>query len=235
MIRLTNICKDYETKAGPRRVLDNINLTINPGERIGMLGRNGAGKSTLVRLISGAEAPTSGTIERTMSVSWPLAFSGGFHGTLTGADNLRFICRIYGVDFEPRLEFVKEFSELGLYLNEPVSTYSSGMRARLAFAVSMTIDFDCYLIDEVMSVGDQSFRDRCRVELFEKRSDKAMIIVSHSHRYLKGTCDRFLLFRDGAIEEHDNFEEVYFEYKKVLGEGFDSKEQMVAEMQQAIG
>jgi ABC-type polysaccharide/polyol phosphate transport system ATPase subunit len=233
MIRLTNVCKDYDTKAGPRRVLDRINLTINRGERIGILGRNGAGKSTLVRLMSGAEAPTLGTIERTMSVSWPLAFSGGFHGSLTGADNLRFICRIYGVDFEPRLQWVRDFSELGVYLNEPVATYSSGMRARLAFAVSMTIDFDCYLIDEVMAVGDQTFRDRCRVELFEKRADKAMIIVSHSHRYLKDTCHRFLLFRNGAVEEHENFEEVYFQYKQLLGEGFESKEQMIAEMKQA--
>jgi ABC-type polysaccharide/polyol phosphate transport system ATPase subunit len=105
------------------------------------------------------------------------------------------------------------------------------MRARLAFAISMTIDFDCYLMDEVMAVGDSRFRERCRVELFEKRPDKAMLIVSHSHRYLKGTCDRFLLFRDGAIEEHADFEEVYFQYKALLGEAFDSKEQMVAEMQ----
>ena len=230
MIRLTNVCKDYDTAAGPRRILDNINLVIHPGERIGILGRNGAGKSTLVRLISGAEPPTSGTIERHMSVSWPLAFSGGFNGNLTGADNLRFICRIYGVDFEPRIKFVEEFSELGLYLNEPVGNYSSGMRARLAFAISMTIDFDCYLIDEVMAVGDQRFRERCRVELFEKRMDKAMLIVSHSHRYLKGTCHRFLLFREGTIEEHDDFEEVYFRYKEMLGEGFESKEQMVKEM-----
>jgi ABC-type polysaccharide/polyol phosphate transport system ATPase subunit len=230
MIELDRVCKDYNTAAGPRRVLDNITLTINPGERIGILGRNGAGKSTLVRLISGAEPPTSGTIKRNMSVSWPLAFTGGFHGALTGADNLRFICRIYGVDFEPRMEFVKEFSELGIYLNEPVVNYSSGMRARLAFAVSMTIDFDCYLIDEVMAVGDQRFRERCRVELFEKRADKAMLIVSHSHRYLKGNCHRFLLFRDGKIEEHDDFDEVYFRYKELLGEGFQSKEQMIAEM-----
>jgi ABC-type polysaccharide/polyol phosphate transport system ATPase subunit len=230
MIRLTNVSKDYPTKAGPRRVLNNINLTIRPGERVGILGRNGAGKSTLVRLISGAEPPTLGKIDRTMSVSWPLAFSGGFHGSLTGADNVRFICRIYGVDFEPRFQFVKEFSELGIYIDEPVMNYSSGMKARLAFAISMTIDFDCYLIDEVLAVGDARFRERCRIELFEKRADKAMLIVSHSHRYLKGTCDRFLLFREGAIEEHDDFEEVYFQYKALLGEAFETKEQMVAEM-----
>lgn len=230
MIQLTNVCKDYDTAAGPRRILNNVNLTVQPAERIGILGRNGAGKSTLVRLISGAEPPTSGTISRMMSVSWPLAFAGGFHGNLTGADNLRFICRIYGVDFRPRLQFVQEFSELGLYLYEPVGNYSSGMRARLAFAISMTIDFDCYLIDEVLSVGDESFRERCRVELFEKRADKAMLIVSHSHRYLKGNCHRFILFNKGRVELHDDFEEVYFRYKESLGEGFDSKEQMVAEM-----
>jgi ABC-type polysaccharide/polyol phosphate transport system ATPase subunit len=147
---------------------------------------------------------------------------------LTGADNLRFICRIYGVDFKPRLQFVKDFSELGMYLNEPVSTYSSGMRARLAFAISMTIDFDCYLIDEVMAVGDQRFRDRCRVELFEKRHDKAMLIVSHSHRYLKNTCHRFLLIEGGRLEEHQEFEEVYFRYKQLIGEAFESREQMAA-------
>lgn len=231
MIRLTDVCKDYETKAGPRRVLDRINLTINPGERVGILGRNGAGKSTLVRLISGAEQPTLGTIERNMSVSWPLAFTGGFHGALTGADNVRFICRIYGVDFQPRFEFVKEFSQLGIYLDEPVSNYSSGMRARLAFAISMTIDFDCYLLDEVMAVGDEAFRERCKYELFEKRKDKAMLIVSHSHRYLKGTCNRFLLFRDGRIDEFEDFNEVYFLYKEMLGEAFANKEQMVAAMQ----
>jgi ABC-type polysaccharide/polyol phosphate transport system ATPase subunit len=233
MIRLTKVCKDYPTRAGPRRVLSNVDLTINPGERIGILGRNGAGKSTLVRLISGAEPPTLGTIERNMSVSWPLAFSGGIHGGLTGADNVRFICRIYGVDFAPRFDFVSEFSELGLYLDEPVSTYSSGMRARLAFAISMTIDFDCYLIDEVLSVGDAGFRDRCKIELFEKRRDKAMIIVSHSHRYLKDTCDRFLLFHEGHVEHHDDFDEVYFKYKELLGEGFANKEEMVAEMGRA--
>jgi len=232
MIRLINVCKDYETKAGPRRVLDSITLDINPGERVGILGRNGAGKSTLIRLISGAEQPTSGVIERNMSVSWPLAFSGGFQGSLTGADNVRFICRIYGVEFEPRLEFVEDFSQLGIYLNEPVANYSSGMRARLAFAISMTIDFDCYLIDEVMAVGDEAFRDRCKEELFVKRRDKAMLIVSHSHRYLKETCERYLLFRDGRVDEFEDFNEVYFLYKQMLGEGFDNKEQMIAAMEQ---
>ena len=230
MIRLTNVSKDYPTRRGPRRVLSNVNMTIHPGERVGILGRNGAGKSTLIRLISGAEPPTVGRIDRNMSVSWPLAFTGGFHGSLTGADNVRFICRIYGVDLEPRFEFVKDFSELGMYLDEPVSTYSSGMRARLAFAISMTIDFDCYLIDEVMAVGDARFRDRCKVELFEKRRHKAMLIVSHSHRHLKGNCDRFLLIEGGRVEEHADFKDVYFRYKQIIGEAFDNKKQMAVAM-----
>lgn len=218
MIRLEDVTKQYDTNAGRRTVLDKVNLIVRPGEHVGILGRNGAGKSTLVRIISGAEQPTAGVVDRSMSVSWPLAFTGGFHTAMTGADNLRFICRIYGVDFDERLQFVKDFSELGSFLYEPVGIYSSGMRARLAFAISMTIDFDCYLIDEVIAVGDESFRDKCRVELFEKRKEKAMLIVSHSHRYLKGNCDRFLLFRDGRIEEHDDFDEVYHLYKVMLGE-----------------
>ena len=218
MIRLTNVTKQYPSNAGTRTILKGINLTIYKGQRVGILGRNGAGKSTLIRLISGAEPPTSGTVERHMSVSWPLAFTGGFHAKLTGIDNLRFICRIYGVDFHERLAFVEDFSELGSYLYEPVAVYSSGMRARLAFAISMTIDFDCYLMDEVMAVGDDSFRERCKVEMFEKRRDKAMLIVSHSHRYLKGTCERFLLFRDGVVEEFDDFDVVYQQYKELLAE-----------------
>ena len=139
MIRLVDINKTYGTLSGPVHVLKNVNLDIAPGERVGILGRNGAGKSTLIRLISGAELPTSGAVERDMSVSWPLAFGGAFQGALSGYDNLRFICRIYGVDPAEKIRFVEEFSELGIYLREPVRSYSSGMRARLAFAISMVI------------------------------------------------------------------------------------------------
>ena len=143
MIRLANVNRFYPTQSGPVHVLRDVNLTVHPGERVGILGRNGAGKSTLIRLISGAEFPTNGLVERQMSVSWPLAFGGAFQGSLTGLDNLRFICRIYGVDADDKVAFVEEFSELGLYLKEPVKSYSSGMRARLAFAISMVIEFDC--------------------------------------------------------------------------------------------
>jgi ABC-type polysaccharide/polyol phosphate transport system ATPase subunit len=213
MIELRNVSKVYPMVSGSRTIFENVNLTIRPGERVGIVGRNGAGKSTLIRLISGAEKPTTGVVNRSMSVSWPLAFSGGFQPGLTGADNLRFICRIYGVDFRPRLEFVHKFSELGAYLNEPVAVYSSGMKARLAFAISMVIEFDCYLIDEVIAVGDEGFREKCEVELFQNRRDRAMIIVSHSFRYLRAHCNRFVLVNEGRMEEYDDAEEVRIAYK----------------------
>ncbi len=202
MIELCHVSKRYPVHGGDRLILDDINLRIERGEKIGILGRNGSGKSTLIRLISGAERPTSGTITRTMSVSWPLAFSGGFQGSLTGLDNLRFICRIYNTWIEDKIDFVQEFSELGRYLREPVKTYSSGMRARLAFALSMVIEFDCYLIDEVVAVGDDRFRERCQHELFEKRKDRAMVIVSHSHEFIRDTCQTTGVVEGGRFIRH---------------------------------
>jgi ABC-type polysaccharide/polyol phosphate transport system, ATPase component len=147
-LRLENVSKVFPIRGGLKYALRNINLKINYGDRIGILGRNGSGKSTLIRIIGGATKPTTGRVERRMRVSWPIAFQGGFQGSLTGLDNLKFICRIYGVDWKEKLEMVKDFAELGRYFYEPVKTYSSGMRARLAFALSIAIDFDCYLIDE---------------------------------------------------------------------------------------
>lgn len=190
MISLRHVNKSYPTRSGPANILRDVNLTVDAGERVGILGRNGAGKSTLIRLVSGAEFPTSGMVRRDMSVSWPLAFGGAFQGSLTGLDNLRFICRIYGVDPTDRVAFVEEFSELGIYLREPVRSYSSGMRARLAFAISMVIEFDCFLIDEIIAVGDARFHEKCNRELFEKRGDRAMIIVSHDSAYIRDHCTR---------------------------------------------
>lgn len=216
MIRLENVSKVYHTAQGPREIFRDINLVVNKGERVGILGRNGAGKSTLVRLISGAERPTSGRIVRDMSVSWPIAFSGGFHQRLSGKDNLRFICRIYGIDYRTRLEFVERFSELGPYIDEPVGVYSSGMRAKLAFAISMVVDFDCYLIDEVMAVGDERFREKCEIELFQKRKDRAMIIISHSNRYIQQHCNRFVILEDGNLEEYEDSESARMAYKRLI-------------------
>ena len=147
---------DVAKAFGDKLLYDNLNFTLPQAGIVGIIGPNGAGKSTIIRLISGAERPTSGRITRGMSVSWPLAFGGAFQGTLTGLDNLRFICRVYGTSTEDKVPFVQEFSELGRYLHEPVKTYSAGMRARLAFAISMVIEFDCFLIDEIVAVGDRT-------------------------------------------------------------------------------
>lgn len=213
MIYIDHITKRYSTRQGYVTVLDDVNLIVKPGERVGILGRNGAGKSTMIRLISGAERPSSGQIKREMSVSWPLAFGGAFQGALTGLDNLRFICRVYGTSADDKIDFVQEFSELGRYLREPVKTYSAGMRARLAFAISMVVEFDCFLIDEIVAVGDSRFHEKCRVELFEKRSDRAMIIVSHDPGYIKAHCQRAAVLVKGKLTAFEHVDQAFEFYQ----------------------
>lgn len=215
MIELENVVKDYRTSSGPVRVLDGVDLLVRPGQQIGILGRNGAGKSTMIRLISGTELPTAGSVRRSMRVSWPLAFGGAFQGTLTGYDNLRFICRVYGVDPANCVDFVEDFSELGIYLREPIRSYSSGMRARLAFAISMTVDFDCYLIDEIIAVGDARFHDKCMVELFEKRADRAKIIVSHDPGYIRQHCHNAAVLSGGKLTYFDELDAAFDYYTEV--------------------
>jgi len=214
MISLQGLCKDYYTRQGRRRVLDGIDLRVERGEKIGILGRNGAGKSTMIRMISGAELPSAGKIQRAMSVSWPLAFGGAFQGSLTGMDNLRFICRVYGADSKAAEPFVQEFSELGYYLREPVKTYSAGMRARLAFAISMAIEFDCFLIDEIVAVGDSRFHAKCHHELFERRKDRSLIIVSHDAGYIREHCDRAAVLVQGKLRCFDNIDDAYVFYQE---------------------
>ncbi len=206
MILVDHVHKTYPTRTGNRVVLNDISFSLAKGEKLGILGRNGAGKSTLVRLVSGAENPTSGSVTRTMSVSWPLAFGGAFQNALTGLDNIRFISRIYRQDYESNVGFVADFTELGLYLREPVRSYSQGMRARLAFAVSMIIEFDCYLIDEITAVGDARFHERCEDELFSKRADRAMLIISHDAEYVRKHCDRFAVLHDGDLIFYPDFD-----------------------------
>ena len=217
MIDIRNVNKFYKTRRGPRQILDSVNLRVHPGEKVGILGRNGAGKSTLIRIISGAEQPTDGVVDRTMSTSWPLAYTGAFQSALTGLDNIRFICRIYGVKVEDRLPFIQQFSDLGAYLYEPINTYSAGMRARLGFAVSMSIEFDCFLIDEVISVGDYRFHEKCRVELFEKRADRALVIVSHDAGYVRAHCDRAAVLVNGHLHNFDTTEEAFEYYSASIG------------------
>lgn len=217
MIRVEDVHKVYETRFGETHVLRGIDFTLAKGERLGVLGRNGAGKSTMIRLISGAERPTSGRITSTMSVSWPLAFSGAFQPMLTGIDNVRFISRIYDQDFERNIAFVEEFAELGPYLREEVRTYSSGMRARLAFAISMIIEFDCFLIDEVGAVGDARFHERCNRELFGKRGDRAMVIISHDAGYIRDHCNKFGVLHEGKLGMFDDFELAYSDFREKIG------------------
>lgn len=217
MIDIQDLTKVYNTRHGPRTVLDHINLQIHPGQKMGILGRNGSGKSTLIRLISGAEQPTRGRVVRNMSVSWPLAFNGAFQGSLTGLDNLRFICRIYGIDATSKIPFVEDFCELGHAFREPLKTYSSGMSARLAFAISMIIEFDCFLIDEVIAVGDDRFAEKCRIELFEKRSDRALIMVSHSADQIRAHCDTACVLDQGQLREFDDLDAAYNHYHARLG------------------
>src|SRR5215468_7867318 len=197
MINAIEVTKDYRTEGRLNRVLSNISFTVAKGEKIALLGRNRSGKSTLIRLVGGVELPTRGTIKQTMSVSWPIGLAGGFHGTLTGNDNMRFIARIYNKPFAEIKAYVEDFAELGKFLSEPLRTYSAGMRARFVFALSLAIDFDCYLIDEVMAAGDQRFQRRSHEELFEKRADRSMIVASHVAEIVKSYCSRALILHRG--------------------------------------
>lgn len=217
MIILRDVHKFYPTRNGSIEVLKGVNFSLDRGAKIGILGRNGAGKSTMLRIASGVERASSGHVERTMRVSWPLAFTGALHGALTGYDNMRFICRIYGVDFSEKVKFIEEFTELGTFLREPVRVYSSGMRARLAFAISMMIEFDCYLIDEVAAVGDASFQDKCNRELFEERSDRALIIVSHDPGYIREHCNKACVLVDGTLKYFEDVEEALTFHNMIMG------------------
>jgi capsular polysaccharide transport system ATP-binding protein len=193
--------------SGRKQVLKGIDLQIAPGEKIGLLGRNGAGKTTLIKLLGGVEMPTSGRVRRRMSVSWPLGFAGGFQGSLTGYDNARFIARIYGQEYRQIRDFVEDFSGLGRQLKMPVKTYSSGMRARLAFALSLAIEFDCYLIDEIIMVGDASFHQKSHEELFVKRADRALVLASHSPGLIREFCDRAIVIEQGLAHVYPDVDE----------------------------
>lgn len=207
MITCQNLYKSYMHGGHKKQVLSNVNLTVNKGERIALLGRNGAGKSTLIKLIGGVELPTSGKIKREMTLSWPLGFGGGFQGSLTGYDNARFIARIYQRHYSEIRDYVEEFTELGSQLKMPVKTYSSGMRARLAFALSLAIEFDCYLIDEIILVGDQNFHQKCHQELFEKRADRTMILASHNMEIIREVCSRAVIIHKGQANIYTDMEQ----------------------------
>ena len=205
-IALRNIVKEYHTAIGGRRILNDISFDIAAGEKIAVLGKNGAGKSTLVKIIGGVEAPTSGSVERSLFMSWPIALSGGFEATMSGLDNVRFIARLYDIPIQDAVEFIDDFAELGSKLYLPVNTYSSGMRARLAFALTLVIDFECYLIDEVIAVGDARFQRKCYEALFVKRSHCAMILISHDLETVRKYCNKALVLKNGRGKVLDDLQ-----------------------------
>lgn len=205
-IRLVDIVKEYHTPIGRRRVLDQVSFDVGEGEKIAILGRNGAGKSTLVKIIGGVERPTSGRVEKNLYMSWPLAFAGALEGRMTGRDNARFISRIYNQPFQELLEFVNDFAELGKQIDIPVRDYSTGMQMRLSFALTLAIDFECFLIDEVLSVGDQRFHRKCYDALFVQRKHRAMILVSHDVHTIREYCSKALVLKAGRGRVFDDIE-----------------------------
>ena len=212
MIRFENVTKIYKTDGHRRSILEQASFTLKPGISYGILGINGAGKSTTMRLIAGTEEPTRGRVKRGLRVSWPLGFGGGFHPMMTGRDNVKFIARIYGEDPKRVLDFVEDFSELGSYLDVPIRTYSSGMGARLAFGMSMAIPFDCYLIDEVTSVGDGRFARRCEEMFKERRKHADVIMISHSMEVIRAWCTQGIVLLNGraiVYEDVNDAIEVY--------------------------
>lgn len=207
MIRFTNVSMAYHARNLRKTVLTDANFTIRPGDAIGICGANGAGKSTLLRLLAGVEYPTAGRIKRGMSVSWPIGYTSAFQASLTGADNARFIARIYRRPAAPLLDFVERFAELGPYFRQPVKSYSAGMQARLAFGISLAIDFDCYLVDEITGVGDERFRERCRAALTHRRDTGTLVMVSHDAETLRAYCTGGAVLKDGTLVFYPTIDE----------------------------
>lgn len=215
MIELVDVEKSYRGKHRRIPVLNGITATFDTRDSIGILGHNGAGKSTLLRLVSGAERPNHGLIRRTSTISWPLGFSGSFSASLSGAENLRFVARIYGADIDEVTRFVADFSELGRAMEEPIRTYSTGMRSRLAFALSMAIDFEVYIIDEALAVGDSAFQAKCEAIFAERKARSSVIMASHSIDMIKQYCTRAAVLHGGRLKMFDDIDLAYAYYQEL--------------------
>lgn len=215
MIIVDRVTKYYTVNLRRKLVLDDVSVAFNPRRSYGLLGANGAGKSTFLRLVGGAEEPNRGRIWRNVRMSWPLGFSGGFHGKMTGRENVIFIARVYGANVKQTLDFVYDFAELGPDIDVPVGTYSSGMGARLAFAVSMAIEFDFYLVDETTAVGDARFQARCQAAFAERRSRAGLIMVSHSVATIKDYCDTGMILQNGKLIIFDSLNDAIERYRQM--------------------
>lgn len=212
-LRVEGLSKVYDTGAVKKRVFSDLNFTVPRDGRLAILGRNGQGKSTLIKILGGALPPTDGRLKWSMKASWPIGFAGGFQGSLTGIDNIRFLSRLYEKEYRTILDRVEDFAELGAALRRPVKHYSSGMRARLAFGLSLAIEFDCYLIDELIAVGDTRFQQKCYVELFEHRKDRAFMMASHDMGTIAAVCDKGLVIESGKAKIFDDIEEAVDVYR----------------------
>lgn len=205
-LEVAGLSHSFVGKEG-RAVFKNLNFTVRNNERLALLGRNGQGKSTLIRILGGILDPDEGRVAWSMTSSWPIGLGGGFQGSLSGIDNIRFLARVYGRGYEEIKDRVDDFAELGSALRQPVKNYSSGMRARLAFGLSLAIEFDCYLIDELVSVGDARFQAKCNAELFHNRSHRAFIMASHDMVMVKNLCSRALIVENGQAKMFNDIEE----------------------------
>ena len=212
-LKVIGVNKSYPTQSGPKTILKQINLKLEKGQKIAILGKNGSGKSTLIRLIGGLEEPDSGQIIKSMTVSWPLGYNGGTQGSLSGLDNIAFLSRIYGENKNRILKFVSDFSGLGEALNEPVKTFSAGMRGKLDFSLSLAFEFDCFLIDEGLGAGDISFIEKCR-DAIKKKKDCSLIMVSHSEGIIKDFCDYGYVLEDNHLLHLPSLSEALDYYKK---------------------
>lgn len=216
MIHLDGVSKYYPTRFGPKYVLKNLNINLPDGRDVAILGQNGAGKTTLLRLLGGIDFPSAGKIHCDRFVSWPLGLASGFQGLMTGRENVRFVCRVHGVESTSEIEgFVKDFSELGQNFELPVGSYSSGMRSKYGFAVSMGFDFDTYLMDEIMAVGDAAFRKKCRQALLDKRKASNIILVSHNEAIVREQCNAAILLAYGRAEFYESVDCALYRYRNL--------------------
>ncbi|ALR75347.1 ABC transporter ATP-binding protein [[Enterobacter] lignolyticus] len=217
MIRIEGLTKSYRTSQGRHYVFKNMNVNIPDGKSVALIGRNGAGKSTLLRMIGGIDRPDEGKIVTEKTISWPVGLAGGFQGSLTGRENVKFVARLYAEknQLQEKVAFVETFAELGKYFDMPIKTYSSGMRSRLGFGLSMAFEFDYYLVDEVTAVGDARFKNKC-TELFNIKHEKSnFLMVSHSLNSLKEYCEcAILIGRNNSVSFYDDVEDAISAYKK---------------------
>lgn len=216
MIRFENLSKSFWVNGYRKVVIDDLTATLPTGRSLALLGRNGAGKSTLLRMIAGTMRPDRGRIVSDGSISWPVGFGGSFHGELTGAQNVRFVARIYGVDTDSLVAYVEDFAELGRHFHMPVRSYSAGMRSRLTFGASMGIRFDTYLVDEVTAVGDAQFRQKSRAVFQERMKASSAILVSHDMPQVRQFCDAGIVLENGQLRYFEDLDEAIALHRQIL-------------------